>query len=100
LHRLLHRLDEVRALFIRGQPGGVLVGLLALGIVIGGDALIGVVKDAPDHLHPRDLGSSRPWLGLGLGLLGRLPLLRDLFLILFLVYNLLSLFIDMLIFLF
>src|SRR5262249_22221477 len=50
----------------------------------------GVVKDAPNHLHPHDLGGSRPWLGLGLRLLGRLPLFRSTFLILILVYDLLS----------
>src|SRR5262249_38298518 len=94
-HRFLYRLDKVRALLIGSQARGMLVGFFSLRIFIDGDALIGVVKHAPDHLQTRSLGRSRPWLGLGLGLLGGLPLPRGLFLILFFVSYFLGLFVDL-----
>src|SRR5438105_418332 len=83
------------ALLIGSQPGRVFIGFLALGIFVDGDALVGIVKDAPHYLHPRDLGRPRPGLGLGLGLLDRLLFLfRRLFLIRLFVFYFRSFFID------
>src|SRR5205085_5427067 len=81
-------------LLIGGQAGGVLVGLLALGIVIDGNALVGVIEDAPYDLHPRHFGRPRPGLGLGLGLLDRLPLLGSFLFLLIDVFGFVCFFLD------
>src|SRR5207247_382905 len=89
LDRLLDRLDEVGVLLVERQLGGVLVGLLALGVLEGGHALVGVVEHPPDDLEALHLGAARARLGLGrLGRLGRL-LLGRFFFLLFLVVGLL-----------
>src|SRR5262249_19255465 len=72
LDRLLDRLHEVGVLLVGRQLGGVGRGLLALGVLVGRPALVGVVKHAPDQPHPRHLGGAAARLGLGgLGGLGR-----------------------------
>src|SRR5215831_16487929 len=55
LNRFFDGLHEKRLLLFRSQPGGVLVGIALLGIVIPGHALIAVVEDAPNHAKPWDL---------------------------------------------
>src|SRR5437773_1507069 len=65
LDRLLDGLDEMRAAFVGSELGGVLVGLPASRIFVGGDALVGIAEHAPDDAHARDLGRAGAGLGLG-----------------------------------
>src|SRR5215831_12399912 len=73
LNRFFDGLHEKRLLLFRSQPGGVLVGIALLGIVIPGHALIAVVEDAPNHAKPWDLDDA--FAAARLRLLGRLFLL-------------------------
>src|SRR5262249_51518758 len=73
LNRFFDGLHEKRLLLFRSQPGGVLVGIALLGIVIPGHALIAVVEDAPDDAKPRHLHGA--FAAARLRLLGRYFLL-------------------------
>src|SRR5262249_14739779 len=69
LHVLLDRLDEEGLILFGLEAGGVFLGLLLLGVVVGGDALAGVVEHHPDDLLADVLGRAdalRPGLLCGL----------------------------------
>src|SRR5260370_12058546 len=51
LHRLLDGLDEVGGFLVVGELGGEIVGVLSLGVVESGAALIGIIEIAPNDLH-------------------------------------------------
>src|SRR6266581_7733846 len=48
---------------VGGQFGGEFLGIFPFGVLKLPDHLMRVAEDAPDDLHPRDLGRPRPRLG-------------------------------------
>src|SRR5205809_771890 len=45
---------------VGGQFGGEFLGIFPFGVLKLPDHLMRVAEDAPDDLHPRDLGAQRP----------------------------------------
>src|SRR5208337_5177208 len=75
-HRLLGALNEVRTATFGRQLGRLGDRRFLLGVIEGGDGLVGVVQDRPDDAHAGG-GLGRP-AGLGLRFGSRLGLLLGL----------------------